>query len=187
MAQSILLEIYTARLGAFREAFIDCYYDGRSHQKHGAASKQSLQDLEAVVIEALKTPVDLRAAWRSVVDLMTEGDVEDPQAIGERLCGTIEEALTLLFLVRETTQKFAASGRQVAGAEELSPAIRQVFALRAEVESSWTYSPLTVRDVLAAEEKGELMELNEAFASIAGVPLEVWNKRVADRRAALGG
>jgi hypothetical protein len=172
---------------------LDIGYQSASRQIMSALrDREEWPDLARLVEDdirrALPAPEHLRAAWQEMGKLSllsaTHNLPLDRDAVGHRLESLIASELELLSYLRARADEVRSHGQNVPSLPQLLETIRKVEALRSEALDNWPWTPTKQEwDEAAAEfERGEGVDIDDAFAEAAGVSREEWLRLVEERR-----
>ncbi len=149
-------------------------------------------DLAALVEKdmhrVMQAPEQLRADWQSIGKLSWLGAVHnlplDRDSVGRKFQAIIDSMLDWLGQLRGTAQEVSSHGQPVPGLPRLLDVIREVEALRSEVFDNWPWTPTKEEwdEAVAEFERGEGVDIDDAFAEAAGVSREEWLRLVEQRR-----
>lgn len=140
--------------------------------------------------ETLADAVQLYASYAMLLDrvqrrlLFRKGMVSDSEvpALGHFLTGLIESAIARGHQLREAMESGDQS-RPVDRGEDLATGLRRLKQLLDIHLRGWPNEPIPTREeVLAQYERGETQTVTEAFAEIAGLSVEAWERRVEEYR-----
>jgi hypothetical protein len=175
MVDNLLLRLYSSQVEA-AEAAVEAWK--AEHQEAMRA-----RDLEDLVRSCLDYPAILMRVCNATFAKMRDGALEAPNETRQALHDFFEKTLDYLRGIRDLAARFQRDGHLIAGLTELENALEQCRALKERIFEFW--SPFTSQDVaegLAEHARGECLELDEAFAQIAGVSKEAWLKRVEEQQ-----
>jgi hypothetical protein len=142
------------------------------------------RDVEDAVLLCLDYPAQMGRLWKTTWKHIEDGTM-GVNAAWYALQATFTRTLDVMDGVRELVRAAAAAGHTVEGAAELEQARDRVAALKDDIFRHWEpFTEETAREALEASARGECLELDEAFAAIAGVDKETWLRRVAEYREA---
>jgi hypothetical protein len=111
------------------------------------------------------------------------GQIDDFQRCGDDVLAVVDSHLRILSVVQEWVRAAEQVGQHVGRAEELPRAVDALRSLRSEVVGGWLWPEArTLNEIKAEEGDAEWLELDEAFARIAGVDKETWLKRVEEHK-----
>ncbi len=142
-------------------------------------------DLADLVEEVTSFPEVLRLTWRRVGAQFKDHPPTDYQRLGEVLDGlwalyekTADFALGLVRRVEKIT------GDKLATASGMEAALADIKRQRGNLLGHWPWAPSPARlsEAQAAMARGEGQDSEEAFADIAGIPVEELRRQIAERR-----
>ncbi len=143
------------------------------------------RDVEDIVLACLDYPGLMARLWNSALPRIRDHQITDLQQAGEALGGLFDGTLDFLGSLRQWTREFEAAGHNVQGARELDRVIEQLQEMKKDVLAHWPwFSEKDVEEARAAHARGECLELDEAFATIADVDKETWRERVEEYKRA---
>lgn len=184
MSESLLFRVHLDQLHAFEEA-IEAGKQEAAPWKRPEDQVRGSRDAEGVARTALQIPATLNVLWQSTLDLAAAGGIDDYEKAGAKLRQSFETGLRILGGVQGLLQAFIDAGIQVCCFTELTEAILAVRQLETRVFESWPqFSAGDVEQAQAEHMRGESVELDAAFASLAGCDVDAWRKRVEEHRRA---
>jgi len=128
-------------------------------------------------------PAALRTAWDSLFVRARAGQIEDYHATGMTLQELFSHTLGILDTLRQWARLLEGEGYQVESVAELDRDIEEVRRFQEEIFAAWPdFREQDVHEGLAERARGECLELDEAFASLAGVDKDAWLRRLEERR-----
>src|SRR5262249_22083615 len=138
------------------------------------------REMEEIVADALALPGSIRRLWHFTFDMLAEGQIKDYNQEGKYLLWVLDQALLTLGRAEEAALKAEAlAGKPVPRRDELVEAIAVIRRLRDYVSENWPDDPTPeewAQEVAEMEQSGGV-DGDEAFAQIAGVPKEGWQRR----------
>ena len=149
-----------------------------------------LQGAEVFVREALALPPLVHKAWASVTRRVGSGQIDDYGEAGKRILSVLVATAASLGRALAYAESVAGRTRRpVAGLAELRDSSRQFEEWRQRAMRSWLWPPTAEEWARIKEDmaRGEGLELEDAFAEIAGVSREEWLRRVDERKRGHGG
>ncbi len=176
MAAPAILQVSRDRAQSLRSALARL----RAEQRNGLVQR----DAEAIVAEVLTIPESLRRTWDVYFDFLCVGPIAEFDHRGKELLDLIDAGVET---VRETisfAEVSASTGAPLAGAERLAGAIESLLAFRQYMVAHWPRFPSPEQWERWTEEAKQApsVDLDEAFAEAAGVPVEEWRQRVAEHK-----
>lgn len=156
---------------------------GDARPENGEQDQRSVELLRAaVVLHQL-----LRAVVQVVGDRFSQNRIDDYTAEGRQLTALFDTTQSLLENIRAEERRSRGEGQAVGGLEQIDSVLADVRRWRADLLDHWPwFSEEDMVEARAAEARGELLDLDEAFAGIAGVEKQVWLERIAAHRRANG-
>jgi hypothetical protein len=147
-------------------------------------------DLADLVEEVAEFPEFLRATWRRIGAKLKDRPPTDYQSLGELLDG--------LWALYEKTADFALglvrrveklAGDTLPAASGVEAALAEIKRQRVNLLGHWPWAPSPARlnEAQAAMARGEGQDSEEAFADIAGIPVEELRRQIAERKNARQG
>jgi hypothetical protein len=184
----VLLDLHRGQLRAFEQAL-------KSNRREAAAlpsksareQAHSVRVMEGLVRTSFLVKDVIQRNWESTLDLMEVRAISDYQQTGQEVVGLIDEGLYILSEIRNQARAYVEAGHAVRRLNDLDAAIRHLETLKAEITANWPW--LDANDLRAAREaeaRGETLELDEAFAQIAGMSKEDWLRRVEEHKRRTG-
>jgi hypothetical protein len=171
MSESILFRLYRSELQAKMDVLEA--WQGK-HQDAMIA-----QDMEDIVSACLDDPARLRRLIDSNLKKVQSGQLDDLNEARSNLLNLVQIQLTLLEQARVLVQIVEKGGHRIAGATKLEQAIDAVEKQKDGLFRHWPeVRPSEAAEARAAADRGECSELGDAFARMAGVDIETWQKRV---------
>jgi len=143
------------------------------------------QVLEYTVREALAMPPMVQGLWREIVQAMASGGIGDYAACGQAIFTHVRQCLThmrrvALYVEREE-KKLGASTTPL---EELRHATEELDAWRKQATRTWPWPPTDEEWGKIKEDvaQGKGIDMEDAFAAIAGTSRADWLRRVEARK-----
>jgi hypothetical protein len=140
-------------------------------------------DLADLVRELCDLPGMMQRSWRSTCRRIARREVTQLRELRQTVLASWSQAIEAMQAGLDLCERFARrSGAAVAGAEELRTALGEAARLRDEAFRHWPEPP-TAEDVCRARDemaRGEAVDLDEAFAEMAGVSVEEWRRRAEE-------
>ena len=138
----------------------------RTTAENGSTPRKS-----AVLLLSKDLPVHARQAWESLWDLVRDGMLDDLQETGESFLVVLDQAIGVVRAFGDHTE------------EPLRGIQANLERLRQEHKDSWPWcSEQDLDDARAEIVRGETLEMDDAFAEIAGVSREEWLQRVEEHK-----
>lgn len=151
------------------------------------------QTLDALIRANEGIPDCIRETWQLTGAMSLEcanaGRPFDRDKAGKNLAATIGAGLTLLRFLAGWVEKVQAQGQDVPSALALQRMIAEVEAVRSEALDNWPWAPTKEEwDAAVAEfERGDSVDVDDAFAAANDMSREEWTRLVEERRRALAG
>jgi hypothetical protein len=151
----------------------------RDHDGPMAAAR-----LRETIDGCLLFPQRVREACQGEWDRLTRAtDYADFQESGVRLRRLFEDAVDYLEAILEAARIHEQDGYPSERIPQLERALASLRAMREEFEESWPWFGEADRDAARADQqRGDLLDVDDAFAGIAGVDRETWLRRVEERK-----
>jgi hypothetical protein len=131
--------------------------------------------LEPLLLICKDLPAHARQAWESLWTQVRDQMLEDLQEAGESFLLVLDQAIVVVGAFAEHTE------------EPLRGIQADLEQLRQEHKDAWPWCSEDEMDEARAESaRGETLELDEAFAEIAGVSREEWLHRVEQHKRRKG-
>ncbi len=155
-------------------------------------AREKWSDLASLVEDdiqrSLTAPEDLRAIWRRMgeVSLLaaTHNVPIDRDSSGRRLRSIISSKLKLLRYLRAAADEVRSHGQVVPSLPQLLEVLREVEAIRSQALDNWPWAPTKKEwdEAVAEFDRGEGVDIDDAFADAAGLSREEWLRLVEERR-----
>jgi len=175
MSETLLFRLYRGQVEAFRETV-----ESWKVEHHHAMIARSAEDL---VRHCLHAPALVKELWRETFAKLRDDGIEDINETRRELWSLIENIQGILGTAREMAHGLEQNGHGLAGMPELEQAIQTVEEQKHFIFEHWgEFTSETVDRALEEHGRGESMELDDAFASIAGVDRTTWLKRVEEHK-----
>jgi hypothetical protein len=174
------------QLRTLEEALEAAHGDGEDSWKDEKRRSAAARDLRRIVRLCLRIPETLNDLVDSSIDHLMAHLIDDREETAREVREEFNRGQRILTRVIELIEKFAAHGDSIQGTDELRDASERAKRREAEFFDFWP-RPLTAEEFVEAQEaiqRGEGIELDEAFAQIAGVDRETWLRRVEERKRA---
>jgi hypothetical protein len=140
-------------------------------------------ELDRLVALCLTAPAEMVQLYDSAWDQAVSGQIDDFQQYGTDLLAVLDATQHNLDIVRGWVRGAESTGQTVGRATDLKRAAEELVALRREIEDRWPWiNEQIIAEAKAELARGEFLELDEAFAQIAGVDKETWLKRVEEHK-----
>jgi hypothetical protein len=138
-----------------------------------ANGSHAAEESAYLVARCTAFPAELKASYKTAADEVFGGRYERCNELGHAL---LELCAARLSVVEGVLRRLAEDGPE---ADALRRVRDELTRFRGELEMSW---PFFTRDAIEeareAERRGELLDVEEAFAEMAGVDLATWRQRV---------
>jgi len=135
------------------------------------AKANAREDASAILVLAREIPNHLRQAHGALWGLVRFGPVDVLQELGEAFQEILDETIG-------TLRQLSANNPHLAGLAGVQAEVEQ---LRQEHQERWPWFRMEdLGQALAESARGETLELDDAFAQIAGISREDWLRRVED-------
>lgn len=147
--------------------------------EHQAA--RAVRDMEDLIRETLDYPGLLRRLEQSTWDGLWTNPAEEIQGSGLALQTLFDRTLSVLRDVRALAQDVAQNtGHPLEGAPQLDEAVETVARMKAAFVHQWPWlEDSELQKAWTEYQRGEYLDLEDAFAQIAGVDRETWRRRVS--------
>lgn len=144
------------------------------------------RNLESVIQQTLPILKTLNNLWRIALELIESHRVDDYNELGHALRASFDPGLRIMARVFELVEAFERLGGTIPSADALRDAHAALLRLECGIFQHWPwFTEQDAAESRAAIERGDYLELDDAFAQIAGVDKETWMRRVEERRRAL--
>ncbi len=149
--------------------------------------------LDALIRANEDVPGDVRETWRlsgvTSKEAAANGRLIDRDENGRNLAATIDAGLAFLRFLDGWVSAVQSHGQVVPSAEALRAMIADVESIRSEALDNWPWTPTKEEweEAIAEFERGESVDIDDAFAAANGLSREEWLRLVEDRRRALAG
>ena len=144
------------------------------------------RNLESVIQQTLPILKSLDNLWRSSLELIEAHRIDDYNELGRALRASFDPGLRIMARVVELVTAFERVGGTIASADELRDAHARLLRMENGIFEHWPlFTEQDAAEAREAIERGDYLELDDAFAQIAGVDKETWMRRVEARRRAL--
>ena len=138
----------------------------RTTAKNGSARLES-----AFLLISKDLPVHARQAWESLWHRVRDNMLDDLQEAGESFLLVLDQAIATVGAFEDHTE------------EPLRGIQANLEQLRQEHKDSWPWcSEQDLDEVRAEIVRGETLEMDDAFAEIAGVRREEWLRRTEEHK-----
>lgn len=179
----VLFGLPRGQLEAFTKAIDTAMADiesvGNSGQKRDLLGK----DLARFVQNSLEIPRLLRDYANSTLDLIPAHLIENYEQTGDDLREAFAKGITILEGIELLVHRFQNFGGTVVNSQTLTAALAETRLLESEIMAHWpTFSEEDVKSALGEFERGQCVEVDDAFAQIAGMDREAWLSKVAERK-----
>lgn len=144
-----------------------------------------VRNFEDLIGEVATFPDLMRRLCRSLGLRIQARLVDDYAGEGEALRRAFDAVTGAIEKLEELARSLAGlTDRAAAGRAELAAAAAAVGRLRDDTLRHWPWPPTeaVIQRIREEVRRGEALELDEAFADIAGVSPEEWNRRVAEHK-----
>jgi hypothetical protein len=189
MSLPLLFELTQDRAPGVRvvagRALAEWFGNGREGEGANGALASVLRNIEDLIGEAATFPDLMRRLCRSTGMRIQAHLVDDYASEEEALRRAFSAVAGAIEKLEELVRSLeGVTGRPPAGRAELAAARGEVERLRDQTLRHWPWPP-TAGDVQRVREevgRGEALELDAAFADIAGVSPEEWKRRVEEQK-----
>ncbi|GEM_PF-6375673 len=183
MSTNVASRLSQGQLRGFEAALESAKIDIEESWKSEDHKANVARNLEGVVRQTLPILKTLDSLWRSTLELIEAHVIDDYNELRRELRASFDPGLRIMSRVVELVAAFERVGGVVHGADELRETHARLLQLESGIFQHWPeFTEQDAAEARAALERGDGLELDEAFAQIAGVDKETWMKRVEERR-----
>jgi hypothetical protein len=173
MSESILIQLYRGQMRAMAET-VEAW---KAEHREAMIAR----DVEEMVRASLDYPTMMTRLYDSAWNRILANELEDYLKTGEALQDLLSQTVELLHSIRALARSFVEAGHPIERMNQLEDALARLENLKHEIIQCWPWFSQEDIDAGRAEHaRGECLELDEAFAQIAGVDKETWRKRVEE-------
>jgi hypothetical protein len=173
MSESILFPLYRGQIQVLAETVAAWKAEPREVLR--------VRDVEEIVRACLDYPAMITRLYDAAWDRIRANELDDYMKTGEALRGVVDQTIALLHSIRALAQSPVENGHASKGTAELDKALAQLEGMKQELDQCWPwFRQQHIEEGRAEHAHGECLELEEAFAQIAGVDKETWRRRVED-------
>lgn len=134
---------------------------------------------EDAILVFLERPATVRMAVGRVWEAQRVGRIANPFGIWQLVSILFDKALRQASALQETIATAQTAGFAVARAPEFARAVRELEAMRDEFQTTFPVAtPQEAEEDRRSIASGEHLDVEEAFAQIAGLDVETWQQRV---------
>ncbi len=191
MSMPLLFELAQDRAASVRvvvsRALADWFVNGQGSGAVRQDRSDVVRNTEDVINEATTFPDLMRRLCRSTGLRIQARLVDDYGSEGEALRRTFDAVTGALEKLEGLARSLEGlTGKPAAGRPELEKATAEVLRMRDDTLRFWPWPPTEgeIQRVREEVKRGEALELDEAFAEIAEVSAEEWQRRVQQHRKA---
>lgn len=173
MSESILFRLYRGQVRALAET-VEAW---KAEHREAMIAR----DVEDMVRVCLDFPAMLTRIYGSAWDRIRANELEDYMKTGEALQDLVRDTTELLHSIRVLAHGFVEAGHSLEGTSQLEDVLARLEDLRQEINRCWPWFSQEEIDAGRADQaRGEFLDLDKAFAQIAGVDQETWCKRLEE-------
>jgi hypothetical protein len=185
MSIHFLAQLVRGQLSGLEQALEAVHNELEDSLKSNGDPAVGGRELQRIIRQCLPIPRILGDLWHSTFERIKTHLEEDYDETERRLRECFDPGLRILARVTELIETYERRGGSVEEAAELRSALGQTRRLEAQIFEHWPrFSNKDVAEARAALARGECLDLEDAFAQIAGVDRETWRRRVEERRQA---
>jgi hypothetical protein len=183
MSSGVLFGLPQGQLDVFEEAIKAAQADIEAARNSDQKKALVAKNLERFVQSSLEIPRMVRSYCNSTLDLIPAHLIDDYQETGDELRRSFAKAMNILESIEKLVQGLGTLGGTVSNIQALREAVEEVRRLQMQVLSHWPdFTEQDVAEALGEFERGECLEIDDAFAQIAGVDKATWLKLVEKRK-----
>lgn len=163
----------------FRQAIADGNREACESWKNTPQQQQTLRELEALITLVSATiPAAVKCHWESTWMVLAAGPNEYCQELNQELRSAFQKGISLLQELEDLTAAFFQAGFPISKQHLLPKAREEVQSLQNEVLAHW---PIFSEEDFRKPPSGpntDNLEVDSAFAEIAGIDLGQWRQRI---------
>jgi hypothetical protein len=185
MSTGLLFGLPRNQLEAFDEAVEAARAEVAASAGDAQAKARLAQTLAGLIRSSIDIPRVLKELCDTTFGLMTARLIDNYHDVGGQLDEAFADAERILNSVQDLVDAFERVGGSVRNSEQLKAALRAACDQRNSILQHWPdFSANDVEEARAADKRGEMLELTEAFARVAGMDKEAWLRLVETRKSA---